>query len=54
MLSSICTLSAGKTASTVASTMGAQDAFRWIMATSLQQWDWAAADVPSASTPEMD
>jgi len=47
-------LCAGKTAYAVASTKGVRDAFRRYMAAAPQQWDWAAADVPSALTPEMD
>lgn len=31
-----------------------RDAFRRYMAGAPEQWDWAAADVPSALTPEME
>lgn len=45
---------AGKTAYGVAGNKEVRDAFRRYMAEAPDQWDWAAADVPSALTPEMD
>ena len=48
------TVSVGKTAYAVASDKAVRDAFRRYMATAPEQWDWAAAGVPSGLTPEME
>lgn len=53
-LSCLIQLLAGKTAYAVAANKAVRDAFRRYMAEAPEQWDWAAANVPSALTPEMD
>ena len=48
------TVSVGKTAYAVAANKAVRDAFRRRMAADPEQWDWAAADVPSALTSDLE
>lgn len=44
----------GRTAYAVASSKAVRDAFRRAMAAAPEQWDWAAAGVPSPLTDELE